>query len=199
MLAQPGPALGQCSPNDSTDNDNMIMLPDVMFLNLIDLDLQKKIALSHRTWMDMRRRHLNSFWRRRPHLWQQGWTTGWLINPLVIISSSTKARTTYHGISNCGMKLWSPSMTTKRHDTQKSLACTTQCNNTTGGPDCAPLSRIMCRVVVFVNNSRSTDRLRNRLISQSRGRHLSSLFLTALWTWSWTFPQQTDMIPSWSW
>ena len=33
-------------PDDSTDNDNMVMLPDDMFLNLVDLDLQKKIALS---------------------------------------------------------------------------------------------------------------------------------------------------------
>ena len=32
-------------PDDDTDNKNMIMLPDNMFLNLIDMDLQQKIAM----------------------------------------------------------------------------------------------------------------------------------------------------------
>ena len=32
-------------PDDDTDNENMIMLPDNMFLNLIDMDLQQKIAM----------------------------------------------------------------------------------------------------------------------------------------------------------
>ena len=32
-------------PDDDTDNENMIMLPDNMFLNLIDMDLQQKIAI----------------------------------------------------------------------------------------------------------------------------------------------------------
>ena len=33
-------------PNDDTDNENIIMLPDDLFLNLIDTDLQEKIAMS---------------------------------------------------------------------------------------------------------------------------------------------------------
>ena len=33
-------------PDDETDNDNIIMLPDDMFLNLIDTTLQEKIAHS---------------------------------------------------------------------------------------------------------------------------------------------------------
>ena len=33
-------------PDDDTDNENMIMLPDNMFLNLIDMDLQQKIAMT---------------------------------------------------------------------------------------------------------------------------------------------------------
>ena len=33
-----------CADND-TDNENMIMLPDNMFLNIIDMDLQQKIAM----------------------------------------------------------------------------------------------------------------------------------------------------------
>ena len=32
-------------PDNDTDNENMIMLPDNMFLNLIDMDLQQKIAM----------------------------------------------------------------------------------------------------------------------------------------------------------
>ena len=33
-------------PDDDTDSENMIMLPDNMFLNLIDMDLQQKIAMT---------------------------------------------------------------------------------------------------------------------------------------------------------
>ena len=33
-------------PDDDTDNENMIMLPDNMFLNLIDMDLQQKIMMT---------------------------------------------------------------------------------------------------------------------------------------------------------
>ena len=33
-------------PDNETDNENMIMLPDNMFLNLIDMDLQQKIAMT---------------------------------------------------------------------------------------------------------------------------------------------------------
>ena len=32
-------------PDNDTDNENMIMLPDNMFLNLIDMDLQQKIVM----------------------------------------------------------------------------------------------------------------------------------------------------------
>ena len=32
-------------PGNDTDNENMIMLPDNMFLNLIDMDLQQKIMM----------------------------------------------------------------------------------------------------------------------------------------------------------
>ena len=31
--------------DNDTDNENMIMLPDNMFLNLIDMDLQQKITM----------------------------------------------------------------------------------------------------------------------------------------------------------
>ena len=33
-------------PDNDTDNENMIMLPDNMFLNLIYMDLQQKIAMT---------------------------------------------------------------------------------------------------------------------------------------------------------
>ena len=33
-------------PDNDTDNENRIMLPDNMFLNLIDMDLQQKIAMT---------------------------------------------------------------------------------------------------------------------------------------------------------
>ena len=33
-------------PDEDTDNENIVMLPEDMFLNLVDVDLQKKIALA---------------------------------------------------------------------------------------------------------------------------------------------------------
>ena len=34
-------------PDEDKDNEDKIMLPDDMFLNLIDVDLQEKIAMSN--------------------------------------------------------------------------------------------------------------------------------------------------------
>ena len=33
-------------PDEDTDNENIVMLPEDMFLNLVDVDLQKKIVLA---------------------------------------------------------------------------------------------------------------------------------------------------------
>ena len=53
-------------PDDDTDNENMIMLPDNMFLNLIDMDLQQKIAMTD-DLDGSAAEALNSFWKQHPH------------------------------------------------------------------------------------------------------------------------------------
>ena len=39
--------IGTVCPDEDKDNEDMIMLPDDMFLNLINVDLQEKIAMSN--------------------------------------------------------------------------------------------------------------------------------------------------------
>ena len=34
-------------PDEDTDNENIVMLPDKMFVNLIDMDLQNQIAIAN--------------------------------------------------------------------------------------------------------------------------------------------------------
>ena len=34
-------------PDEDTDNENIVMLPDEMFINLIDMDLQNQIAIAN--------------------------------------------------------------------------------------------------------------------------------------------------------
>ena len=34
-------------PDEDTDNENIVMLPDEMFVNLIDMDLQNWIAIAN--------------------------------------------------------------------------------------------------------------------------------------------------------
>ena len=34
-------------PDEDTDNENIVMLPDEMFVNLIDMDLQNRIAIAN--------------------------------------------------------------------------------------------------------------------------------------------------------
>ena len=34
-------------PDEDTDNENIVMLPDEMFVNLIDMDLQNQIAIAN--------------------------------------------------------------------------------------------------------------------------------------------------------
>ena len=48
-------------PDEDTDNKDIVMLPDNMFLNLIDMDLQEKIAMSEDTLMEKQLKHSNCF------------------------------------------------------------------------------------------------------------------------------------------
>ena len=81
-------------PDDDTDNENMIMLPDNMFLNHIDMDLQQWWMIL----MAMQPKHWNSFWKQHPHQWQKDWRIGKLKQQMDETFFSSKERTIYQEI-----------------------------------------------------------------------------------------------------
>ena len=84
-------------PDNDTDNENMIMLPDNMLLNLIDMDQQQKIAM-----MDdldgSAAKALKLFWKQHPHQWQKDWRIGKSKQQMDKTFSSSKERTIYQEI-----------------------------------------------------------------------------------------------------
>ena len=84
-------------PDDDTDNKNMIMLPDNMFLNLIDMDLQQKIAMTD-DLDGSAAEALKLLLETDPHQWQKDWRIGkskWQMDETFF---SSKERTIYQEI-----------------------------------------------------------------------------------------------------
>ena len=77
-------------PDNDTDNENMIMLPDNMFLNLIDMDLQQKIAMMD----DLDGSAAKALkLKQYPHQWQKDWRIGKLKQQMDETFFSSKERT----------------------------------------------------------------------------------------------------------
>ena len=84
-------------PDNDTDNENMIMLPDNMFLNLIDMDLQQKIAMTDDLDGNAAKA-LKLLLKQHPHQWQKGWRivkSKWQMDKTFF---SSKERTIYQEI-----------------------------------------------------------------------------------------------------
>jgi hypothetical protein len=69
-------------------------------------------------------------------------------------------------------------------------------DNTTGGPDFEPLSKIMSKDAEYVNSSKSIVAPLNRLSYQPKEGRQPDPLLTAQWTSSPTSHRLMDLIPS---
>ena len=52
-------------PEEDNDNKDIVMLPDELFVNLIDTDLQERIAMAD-DLDGMQQKHLSFFWKVPP-------------------------------------------------------------------------------------------------------------------------------------
>ena len=86
-----------------------------------------------------------------------------------------------------------------QQDTRENSALTMLFDNTTGGQDCAHMSKTMFKDVASANNSKSTGHLPNQPSSQLKGRNHFDLLQIALWISLQTCHRRTDTILSWSW
>ena len=121
-------------PEEDRDNEDIIMLTDNMFLNLINTDLQEKIVMTN----DVDGNAADAL----KLLLEKGpttMTTG--LDDWMVENSNGRNILFYKGknyiprILNYNEKLYTPSMIMKLQDTQEKLECTMQCGNTTGGLD----------------------------------------------------------------
>ena len=114
------------------------MLPDDMFLNLIDVDLRKKIAMADDLDSNASEA-LKLLLENGPTSMTTGLDDGRSKNHLDKMFSFIKGRIIFHEIWNYDERLCRIFMTTRRRDTRENWVHITQYDNTTGGWAFAPL------------------------------------------------------------
>ena len=141
-------------PKEDHDNKNRILLPEEMFINLIDTDLQDRIANTEKYDFDVKNT-LEMLLEKGPNMLQhdlEDWKN-WrntMERTFYFIKEKTISQMIwiYDGtLSKC-------SMITKWQDILVNWKLSIQSNNTIGGQECGHLSNDTYRDVVSVKNSR---------------------------------------------
>ena len=125
-------------PDEDNGNEDIIILPDDMFLNLIDTNLQENIAMSNDLDGNAGK-HSNSLWNKDQQQWQWAWMIGQLKPKMDETFYSTKGRITSPKIQIYNENWWNHFMIMKQQDTQGKLGHTMQYDSTIGGLDFAYL------------------------------------------------------------
>ena len=170
-------------PDKDTDNEDIMMLPDNLFIQLLDIDLQQRIANTHDHDEEVTKALLTMM-EQGPHA----------IRRELGILCSLKERT----ISRMMMTYDETSpdyfMIMKRQATPENSKLITFYDNTTGGPDYVHMLKIMCMDAVLVNNSKSTDLHLAPLTFLLKGLNQHNRLQIVLWTLSQTCHQLTGLI-----
>ena len=118
--------------DEDNDNADIVMLPDDMFLNLIDVDLQKKIAMAD-DLDSSTSEALKLLLETGPTSMTSGLDDWKVENSHGRNILFYKGRTISHETWNYDGRLYKLFMTTKQRDTRGNWVHITQYNNTTGG------------------------------------------------------------------
>ena len=138
-------------PEEDHDNENRILLPEEMFVNLIDTDLQDRIANSTNYDFDVKNA-LEMLLEKGPNTLQND-LENWK-NIMEETLCFTKEKIISQMIWNYEGTLSKCSMIMKQQDTLVNWKHSIQSNNTIGGQECGHLSNDTYRGVESVNNSK---------------------------------------------
>jgi hypothetical protein len=133
-----------------TDNEDVIVLPEHLFINLIDMELQKKIA-NARNMDYYAAEAIKKLLEQGPKEAKKN-LIGWEVEELMYCS--TRERTMCQLMWNSKEKLSEDTMIIRQLDIQGNFKCLMQSRNITGGQDFKSLSRTMSKDVEHVNNSK---------------------------------------------
>ena len=153
-------------PDEDKDNEDIVMLPDSMFLNLIDTTLQEKIANSNdldQQAIDALKLLLKNTLTTPTPLKNnpQDWTFT-KENGLRFLFYKNKTYVPCN--TELQWEIYRTFMITKQQDTPENQELTMPFDNITGGLECAPSPRIMFKAVECVNNSKLIDHQQNQAI-----------------------------------
>ena len=138
---------------EGTDDENVIVLPEHLFANLIDTELQKRIANTENMDYDAAEA-IKGLLGKGPNKAKKD-LEDWEVEGFEGKTyCSTKKRTIFQTMENFNVILYKNIMIIQQPDTHGSSKCLTQLKNTIGGQDYEYLSRIMSKDVEYVNNSR---------------------------------------------
>jgi hypothetical protein len=141
-----------------TDNEDVIVLLEHLFVNLIDMELQKKIANAKNMDYDAAEELLKqgpSEAKKDLMDWEVEEFEGENV-------CSIKKRTMCQSMRNSEGKLSEDTMIIQQQDILESFKHLMRLKNTIGGQDFESLSRTMSKDVEHVNNSRLTEIHRNQ-------------------------------------
>ena len=174
------------------------MLPENLFIHLIDTNLQNRIAECKDMDKDATEA-LSHYWTRNLHHYEQDWRIGQQKNLETKMFYFSKARITFQKMKPCNDTLQECFMTTKQQDILESYKHTMLSGNITGSRVYVPLSKTMYRGVVHVNNSKLTDTFQNQHFYLWKGQNQRDPLPIAPWISSRTFHYQKGLTPSWLW
>ena len=174
-------------PEEDDDNNNLTMLPDNLFIDLIDVDLQKRIANCETLDKDAT--------DALALLIDQGPTTvknqlnDWTMETLTEKQFCfSKEKTISLKTINYDATSQKHSMITKRLATQGNSKRSTPLTTTTGGQVYKPSLRTTWKDAEPVNNLKLTVNRPNCCFNPRKARNLPNPLATALWTLSLIYP-----------
>ena len=138
---------------EGTDNKNIIVLPEHLFANLIDTELQRRIANTRNMDYDTAEA-IKGLLGEGPNKAKRIWKIGKWKNLKGGTYCSIKRRTTFQTTANFDIILYRNIMIIQQPDTQGSFKHLMQSKSIIGGQIYESLSKTMSKVVEHVNNSR---------------------------------------------
>jgi len=179
-------------PAEDNNNDDMILLPDNLFIYLIDVDLQERITNIDTMDKDAETSLLLLLNGKLANDWTlEKYGDG---NILLI-----EKRTIFLKTISCKKIFWKIFMITKLLVIQENYGPITLFDNIIGGQAYTLSSRTMFKVAEPVSSLKLTKTPQNPHSYPQKALNWQDLSLIAQWIWLLTYHLPTALILSWSW
>jgi hypothetical protein len=120
--------------DEQMEEEDKVVLPDNLFINLLDTELQEQILNGKELDLDVKNA-IETLMEEGPTSWKMIFKTGRLKKLMDKKRYSSKGRITYQKIWNFDETLWKCTTIMKQQDTQVNWRLTTELGKTTGGQD----------------------------------------------------------------